>query len=309
MRHTYLFRNRHGLRAVTLLAAVCLAPALAQTVCTTCSAEQELVPNTLNGTCGNASTATFSLTRASYVSRIRVWYDSTIGGNRPSFGVSGNRYGIYPAAVKGACQGNWCEAILAPNSWIVPGTYTVRSYSVLNGDNLNAMCSAPEGQSALSVYGWSATPWDVTPSSLSEADVAALVPVPQFSQGTYFGQLGQDPMGIAGASLRQTQTRWVGDTLRVENILVGDQQFWLDFKLASTPQGVSFVPSGSGQGVPTGALSGNTIPGLDTSTSFATLYGPPLSIGAAPLPLSGKNYGVSFALQSNGNFVLNDLQN
>ncbi len=305
MRHTL----SHGLRTLVLLSTVCLAlaPALAQTVCTTCSPEQALVPNTLNGTCGNTTTAAFSLTRASYVSRISIWYDSTVGGSRPSFAVS-SQYGVSGTATKGACQGNWCEAILTQGRWMVPGSYTVRSYSILNGDSLSAMCAAPTGQSALTVYGWSATPWDVTPSSLSEAEVAALVAVPQFGQGHYFGQLSQDPMGYAAASLRQTQTRWVGDTLRVENILVGDQQFWLDFKLTSTPQGVSLVPSGSGQGLPTGALSGNTIPGLDTSTSFATLYGPPLSIGAAPLPLSGKNYGISFALQSNGNFVLNDLQ-
>ncbi|MBF0376480.1 MAG: hypothetical protein HQK72_03250 [Desulfamplus sp.] len=136
----------HILRLALMLAVVIFAlPSLSFGSCKT---EEIIIHNEYLGACGYTDISTFTLDKDTYITRIRIWYDSYISGDTLSATLSGpdgytNSSGeIY----KDGCYGNWCAAMFNINKVLKAGTYTLKADS-------KSVCSNPSGATTLILYG------------------------------------------------------------------------------------------------------------------------------------------------------------
>jgi len=130
-----------------------------------CSEEKIVLGYSYLGACGYTQSTSFTLAEENYITRIRIWYDTSVGGN-PLTGVntisatlSGpNGYSSASGIItKGGCQGSWCEAIWNLNQALKAGTYTLTAGS-------KSVCSNPSGQTTLILYGCAITTPTPTPT-------------------------------------------------------------------------------------------------------------------------------------------------
>jgi hypothetical protein len=129
---------------------------------TGCSTTQTLFSIEYLGACGYEQSDTFILESSSYVTNIRIWYDSSKAPNGISATLSGaGGLSRNQATEKGACYAGWCEGNFIVDDTLAAGTYTVTA-------NLPYVCDNPSGKSTLIVYGCQAA------SSSQVFDVTAI---------------------------------------------------------------------------------------------------------------------------------------
>lgn len=100
------------------------------------------------GACGYTQSSSFTLTEDKYITRIRIWYDTYMGGNTLSATLSGpDGYNTSSGTINvSGCYGNWCAAMWDIEQTLKTGTYT------LVADN-EYVCSNPSGETTLILYG------------------------------------------------------------------------------------------------------------------------------------------------------------
>lgn len=115
-----------------------------------CATESTLFAVEYLGSCGYEQTDDFTLTADSYVTKIRIWYDSTRSPNGISATLTGpNSLNTSQVTTLGDCYAGWCEG-----NFIVNGTLSAGTYTITTSDA--TVCSNPSGASTLVVYGCSA---------------------------------------------------------------------------------------------------------------------------------------------------------
>lgn len=125
-----------------------------------CTTESTVLSNNYLGACGYQQSTAFSLSQATTISRIRIWYDFNRGGSSLNVTITGpNGYAYSSATTRGGCYTNWCEGMIALNATLPAGTYTVAT-------NSNSVCADPSGKTTLVLYGCAPVPtqsFDVSP--------------------------------------------------------------------------------------------------------------------------------------------------
>lgn len=113
-----------------------------------CSEEKTVLHYNYLGACGYTQSTSFTLAEETNITRIRIWYDTSVGGNTLYATLSGpNGYKSASGKItKGGCQGRWCEASWNLNQVLKAGTYTLTADS-------KSVCSNPSGQTTLVLYG------------------------------------------------------------------------------------------------------------------------------------------------------------
>jgi len=122
-----------------------------------CSTEEIVLHYDYLNACGHTQSTSFTLAEDTNISRIRIWYDTDVGGDTLSATLSGpDGYSSASGTIltNGQCQWNWCEAIWNLDELFKSGTYTLTADS-------NSVCSNPSGQTTLILYG-------CTPDTTSE---------------------------------------------------------------------------------------------------------------------------------------------
>lgn len=124
-----------------------LALANSSSVLAACASEGKLYEKPYLGACSYNQTNGFTLSAPSYVTRIRIWYDtSKVGGSLSATLTGPNGLSMTQTTTKGGCQWTWCEGWFTVNSTLAAGTYSVKASSPY-------VCANPSGDSTLVVYG------------------------------------------------------------------------------------------------------------------------------------------------------------
>ncbi|MBF0303372.1 MAG: hypothetical protein HQK73_10045, partial [Desulfamplus sp.] len=131
--------------ALTLAMVVFALPSLSFGSCET---EEVIIHNKYLGACGYTDSSSFTLDKDTYITRIRIWYDTSIGGDTLSATLSGsNGYTNSSGEItKEGCYGVWCAAMFNINQILKAGTYTLKADS-------KSVCSNPSGATTLILYG------------------------------------------------------------------------------------------------------------------------------------------------------------
>ncbi len=113
-----------------------------------CSAEKIVIDNHYINACGYTQSTSFSLDKDTTITRMRIWYDTYVGGDSISATLTGpNGYSSVSGAItKGEGQWTWREAIWNLNQTLKAGTYTLTA-------NSKSVCSDPSGKTTLLLYG------------------------------------------------------------------------------------------------------------------------------------------------------------
>lgn len=112
-----------------------------------CASESNLYEIPYLGACSYNQTNGFTLSAPSYVTRIRIWYDTSKVSGALSATLSGpDGLSMTQTTTKGGCQWSWCEGWFTVNSTLAAGTYSVKASSPY-------VCANPSGASTLVVYG------------------------------------------------------------------------------------------------------------------------------------------------------------
>ncbi len=113
-----------------------------------CPTEEVMLHNKYLGVCGYTQTSSFTLEKDTYITRIRIWYDASIGGDTLSATISGpDGYTKASGEInKEGCYGIWCAAMFYFNEVLKAGKYTVTA-------NSKSVCYNPSGETTLILYG------------------------------------------------------------------------------------------------------------------------------------------------------------
>ncbi len=113
-----------------------------------CSEEKTVLHYEYLGACGYTQSTSFTLAEETNITRIRVWYDTHVGGNALSATLAGpNGYSSVSGKItKGGCQWSWCEANWNLQQALKAGTYTLTADST-------SVCSNPSGKTTLILFG------------------------------------------------------------------------------------------------------------------------------------------------------------
>ncbi|MBF0230345.1 MAG: hypothetical protein HQK63_12280, partial [Desulfamplus sp.] len=134
------------LRLALMLAIVALAlPSLSFGSCET---EEFIIHNQYLGACGHTQTTSFTLDKDTNITKIRIWFDTSIAGNTifaMLYGPDGYK-NSFIQTTNSPCQGSWCEAMWSINDVLKAGTYELMADS-------SSICSNPSGQTTLILYG------------------------------------------------------------------------------------------------------------------------------------------------------------
>jgi len=287
----------------------------------TCSSTSTIINNGYIGACGYTNSTTFTLSQNSEIANIRVWYDTSVGGSSLAATLNGpNGYSkTVTLAKSSACQWSWCEA-----NWALGQTLSAGSYTLTIGSK--SMCYDPSGKTTLGITGCAAssttsstTATSATSSSAtssSDSTVATQVSLPDLVDAIGAMPLAatpprefftDDPLGIADISFSASDALLRGDTIRINNIVVGEQAANVDFKLF-IQDGLRFNISTAGFGV-TPPLPNGTIPGLDLSATTAYLTGPPLRVQLLPVGFQGNNYALGLLFDNKSGLALESVTN
>ncbi len=126
-----------------------------------CETEEVMLHNKYLGVCGYTEKSSFTLEKDTYITRIRIWYDTSIGGDTLSASISGtDGYAKTSGKInKEGCYDIWCAAMFNINQILKAGTYTVTADS-------KAVCYNPSGETTLILYG--CEPEDALPDDTVE---------------------------------------------------------------------------------------------------------------------------------------------
>jgi hypothetical protein len=119
-----------------------------------CSIEEELYNNGNTGACGYNKVARFSLNQPTMISRIKVWYDTRIGGSRLEYTLNGpgkDMSGVFASRSCDPYQTQWCQGEARINQVFAAGTYTITTGTAAVCQN-----SASQGNGFAVVNGCSA---------------------------------------------------------------------------------------------------------------------------------------------------------
>lgn len=113
-----------------------------------CSEELIVLHNNYQGVCSYTNSTSFTIVKATNITRIRIWFDTSVGGKTLSATLSrSNGYKIAAGTIaRGECQGGWCEAIWNLDQVLKAGTFTLTADST-------SICADPSGQTTLALYG------------------------------------------------------------------------------------------------------------------------------------------------------------
>jgi|GEM_PF-3643386 len=113
-----------------------------------CSSETMLVHNEYLGACSYTQDTSFTLSADSHITRIRIWYDTSVEAQSLSVSLSGpNSYSNSSSSLStGNGQGNWQEAWWNLEQSLKAGTYTLTA-------NSTSICANPSGDTTLILYG------------------------------------------------------------------------------------------------------------------------------------------------------------
>lgn len=112
-----------------------------------CTSETKLQDSTYIGACGYEQSDTFALSSSSYVTWVRIWYDTAKSPSGISATITGpNNFTMSQATTKGGCYAGWCEGKFIINNTLAAGNYTVTS-------SASSVCRDPSGVSTIVVYG------------------------------------------------------------------------------------------------------------------------------------------------------------
>ncbi|MBS4096473.1 MAG: hypothetical protein KGZ83_06505 [Sulfuricella sp.] len=115
-----------------------------------CTSEIKLYEYSYLGACGYEQTDTFTLSSSSYVTWVRIWYDSAQSPSGISATLTGPGVSLSQTTTKGGCYAGWCEGKFLVNDTLPAGTYTVTASAA-------SVCRNPSGASTLVVYGCAAS--------------------------------------------------------------------------------------------------------------------------------------------------------
>ena len=144
--------------------------------------------------------------------------------------------------------------------------------------------------------------------SISASDLAAMIAMPVIYGTPPAAFRDTDPLGVTGVSLLDAQASLVGDTLRVDNIVIDNVSYWIDFRYDSATG--RFQPGTLTAGTAP-ALSRSDLPGIGTTSppAKATLGGPPLAADIWPIMVQGTPLGVGLLFStSNLSFSIRDAR-
>ena len=127
--------------------------------------------------------------------------------------------------------------------------------------------------------------------NISASELAGMITVPVIYGTPPTAFRDTDPLGVTGVALLDAQARLMGDTLRVDNIVIDNVSYWIDFRYDSASG--QFQPGTLTAGAAP-ALSRSDLPGIGTTTppAVATLGGPPLAADIWPIVVQGTPLGV-----------------
>ena len=117
-----------------------------------CSEEKVILDYKYLGECGHTDVSYFTLNKDAYITKIRVWFDtSTAGGiDKDSIFLFLSGPDVYSDSAlissNGECQGYWCEGIWNINQHLKAGDYELFDETI-------SMCANPSGQTTLKLYG------------------------------------------------------------------------------------------------------------------------------------------------------------
>ncbi len=117
-----------------------------------CQSEDIVLQYEYLGECGHTDISYFTLNKDTYITKIRVWFDtSTAGGiDKDSIFLFLSGPDVYSDSAlissNGECQGYWCEGIWNINQHLKAGDYELFDETI-------SMCANPSGQTTLKLYG------------------------------------------------------------------------------------------------------------------------------------------------------------
>ncbi|MCX7086918.1 MAG: hypothetical protein NTV00_02570 [Methylococcales bacterium] len=289
---------------------------LTDTTSSACNADATLVRYDYLGACGLTKTSSFTLDKASDVSRIRIWYNTNVGGDSLKVNITGaNGYAWSGQSTKGGCdtyQKNWCEGIVTLNTQWAAGNYTLAIDSV-------SMCSNPSGATTLLVYGCPTSTPSVLPIdqwidgfdiTIDQNNVDVFLPSPTFTDNYYRLQRSYNPFGDADyLDFKAAILRAGVGAVRVEHLNINGVEHWVDLSIDVNRSDLPMKISALAPGTPPTAMprwNGN-FPDVDFSLTTADIYGPPARIVLFDVGISGGLYDVNFLLTPATEFVLSTL--
>ncbi|MBF0390980.1 MAG: hypothetical protein HQK71_12850, partial [Desulfamplus sp.] len=125
-----------------------VAIAVPQLYAMACSTEETVLHYEYLGACGHTQTTSFTLDKDTNITKIRIWFDTSIAGET-IFAILSGPDGYTNSFIKtsdGPCQWSWCEAMWNIDQMLKAGTYTITADS-------SSICSNPSGQTTLILYG------------------------------------------------------------------------------------------------------------------------------------------------------------
>ncbi|MBK7060335.1 MAG: hypothetical protein IPH51_07410 [Rubrivivax sp.] len=124
------------------------------------------------------------------------------------------------------------------------------------------------------------------PLTISEDELASVILAPSALNiaPRVFNRV--DILSLSGASLEYSWAEFVGDTLRLHDILLDDNNYWADFRFDGT-QFFQLVQTGAGRGE---SITRPEIPGVDSSKAMSSMRGPPFTVTVLPIGIAGQDY-------------------
>ena len=181
-----------------------------------CTTESTLLNNNYLGACGYQQNTSFSLSQATTVTRIRIWYDYNRGGASLNTTITEpSGYSYTGSTTKGGCYTNWCEGLITLNTTLPAGTYAVAT-------NSNAVCSDPSGKTTLILYG-------CAPAAAQPFDVTAV------SSGTTSALTLSVDVAVASPDVGTQGSIFLGALIPPSTILLNNGSTWLPFVGGNIP--------------------------------------------------------------------------
>lgn len=287
------------------------------TTSNTCSGNDALFKIDYLGACSYEQSDTFTLAQASYVTKIRLWYNTAVNsGNLNATLTKPDGSTLQQTTTKGDCYTSWCEGNLIINAVLPAGSYTVTT-----SNTPASVCRNPSGDSTIIVYGCpgGSTGTGTLPVdqwvngfdiSVDTSNVNIFLPPPTFTDNYFRLRRSYQPFGDNSPLDFQAAVLRAGvGSLRAEHLGIGGVQYWVDLAIDTFRPGLPLSVSGAGLTNPPSALprwNGN-FPSVDFTLTSVDIYGPPARIRYFDVGVEGKLYDVDFVPSSATEFVMSTL--
>jgi hypothetical protein len=131
-----------------VICVTCIAGLIPATCLGYCDAPEDVVNYGYIGGCDHTKRTSFILSERTYISNIRVWYDTNVGGNRLVVDLTGPNGYNRSATLRNSeqCQWSWCAA-----HWELDETLPAGNYR-LSADS-RSICADPSEKTTLIISG------------------------------------------------------------------------------------------------------------------------------------------------------------